>query len=64
VVGSNQATMNLCENLLQQGFFTQGIRYPSVPDGTARLRLTVTSSHQEKEIDSLVGAITQTMQRE
>jgi 8-amino-7-oxononanoate synthase len=64
VVGSNQATMNLCENLLQQGFFTQGIRYPSVPDGTARLRLTVASSHQEKEIDSLVGAIARTMQRE
>lgn len=61
VIGSNEATMEVCENLLRQGFFTQGIRYPSVPDGTARLRLTVMSSHEGKQIDSLVSAVAQTM---
>ena len=49
--------MSACERLLERGFFAQGIRHPTVPDGTARLRLTPMATHAEHEIDSLADAV-------
>jgi 8-amino-7-oxononanoate synthase len=49
--------MAACERLLARGFYTQGIRPPSVPEGTARLRLTPMATHREAEIDALADAI-------
>ncbi len=57
VVGENAATMGLCERLLERGFYTQGIRHPSVPAGTARLRVTPMATHSEEEVDALADAI-------
>lgn len=56
-IGDNARTMAVCEALLAQGFYTQGIRHPSVPEGSARLRVTAMASHAETEIDALVAAI-------
>ena len=39
------ATMALCERLLERGVFAQGIRPPTVPEGTSRLRFTVMATH-------------------
>ena len=33
-IGDNDRTMAVCEGLLERGFYAQGIRYPSVPEGT------------------------------
>jgi glycine C-acetyltransferase len=57
VIGDNARTMAVCEHLLERGFYAQGIRFPSVPEGTARLRVTPMSSHTEDEIDALAHAI-------
>jgi 8-amino-7-oxononanoate synthase len=57
VIGENDATMAACEALLARGFFAQGIRHPSVPDGTARLRLTPMATHRAEEIDALADAV-------
>ena len=57
ILGENALTMSVCEELLDAGFHAQGIRHPSVPKGTARLRLTPMSSHTEDEIDALVSAV-------
>ena len=57
VIGENEPTMRICEELLQRGFYAQGIRHPSVPSGTARLRLTLMASHEESEIDALADAL-------
>jgi 7-keto-8-aminopelargonate synthetase-like enzyme len=57
VIGGNEATMALCERLLERGFYTQGIRHPSVPSGTARLRITPMATHREEEIDALADAL-------
>ena len=54
VIGENAETMALCEALLERGFYAQGIRHPSVPAGTARLRITPMADHTDAEIDSLV----------
>jgi 7-keto-8-aminopelargonate synthetase-like enzyme len=49
--------MAICEKLLDRGFYAQGIRHPSVPEGTARLRLTPMATHSVDEIDALVDAL-------
>jgi 8-amino-7-oxononanoate synthase len=57
IVGDNARTMALCEALLARGIYAQGIRYPSVPEGTARIRLTPMSSHTPDEIARAVGIL-------
>jgi glycine C-acetyltransferase len=56
-IGDNDRTMAVCEGLLERGFYAQGIRYPSVPAGSARLRLTPMATHAETEIAALADAI-------
>ena len=57
VIGENAATMEVCEALLAKGFFAQGIRHPSVPAGSARLRITPMATHTPEEIDALADAV-------
>ena len=57
IVGGNDATMKLCERLLESGVYAQGIRHPSVPEGAARLRITPMASHRSGEIDHLVDLL-------
>ena len=57
VIGDNSRTMAVCERLLARGFYAQGIRHPSVPVGTARLRLTPMATHRAREIEALADAI-------
>jgi 8-amino-7-oxononanoate synthase len=54
VVGDNARTMELCERALARGVYAQGIRFPSVPAGTARLRFTPTCAHTAEEIAEVV----------
>jgi len=57
ILGDNARTMAVCERLLERGYYAQGIRHPSVARGSARLRVTLMSSHREDEIRGLAGAI-------
>ncbi|MFP8873150.1 MAG: 8-amino-7-oxononanoate synthase [Myxococcota bacterium] len=57
VLGDNTTTMAVCEALLERGFYAQGIRYPSVAPGTARLRITPMASHSEEEILAVADSI-------
>jgi 8-amino-7-oxononanoate synthase len=56
-IGDNERTMAVCERLLARGFYAQGIRFPSVPEGSARLRITPMATHAEAEIDALAEAV-------
>ncbi|RIL07633.1 MAG: 8-amino-7-oxononanoate synthase [Proteobacteria bacterium] len=57
VIGDNASAMAVCERLLGRGFYAQGIRWPSVPEGTARLRITPMATHREAEIDAFADAV-------
>ena len=57
VIGDNARTMAVCERLLERGFYAQGIRHPSVPEGTARLRITPMATHPVEAIDALADAV-------
>ena len=50
IVGDAAATMAACERALGEGVFAQGIRPPTVPNGTSRLRLAVMASHTKSEL--------------
>ena len=63
IIGDNPRTMAVCEGLLERGFYAQGIRHPSVPVGSARLRITAMASHSEDEIDALARAIAEEIER-
>lgn len=58
IVGDEQAALGLASALRSEGFLVPAIRYPTVPKGAARLRITVTAAHQEDQIRALCEAIT------
>jgi len=58
-VGDAGTAMDLCERILERGVFAQGIRPPTVPEGSSRLRFTVMSTHRREELEraaKLVGS--------
>lgn len=57
IVGDNARALRLAERLRQQGCWVTAIRPPTVPPGTARLRLTLTAAHLAEDIDSLLEAL-------
>lgn len=56
LIGDNGATMRLSAELLERGIFVQGIRPPTVPRGTARLRLTPMATHDSAHIARAIDA--------
>ncbi len=44
-------TMEIVQSLFNEGVFVQGIRPPTVPDGTSRLRITLMATHTKKQLD-------------
>ncbi len=57
IVGDEQAALGLASALQSEGFLVPAIRYPTVAKGSARLRITVTASHEEDQIRALCEAI-------
>jgi 8-amino-7-oxononanoate synthase len=55
-IGNNERTMQLSAKLLDRGVFVQGIRPPTVPAGTARLRLTPMATHRPEHIERAIDA--------
>jgi 8-amino-7-oxononanoate synthase len=56
LIGDNDRTMQLSAKLLDRGIFVQGIRPPTVPEGTARLRVTPMATHRPEHIERAIGA--------
>ncbi len=50
MVGDPEATLRLSELALERGVFAQGIRPPTVPEGTSRLRLATMATHRGPEL--------------
>jgi 8-amino-7-oxononanoate synthase len=57
IAGSNHAALSLGKRLGDAGFFATAIRPPTVPAGTARLRLAFTAAHTEVDIEGLLNAL-------
>lgn len=51
IIGDESRCMTLSQQLLNQGVFAQGIRPPTVPPGTSRLRITLMATHTKEHLD-------------
>lgn len=57
LIGSNDEALAVMEGLRQCGLWVPAIRPPTVPEGTARLRIALSAAHTEADIDKLVEAL-------
>jgi 8-amino-7-oxononanoate synthase len=57
LVGDNQAALALSEGLRERGIWVAAIRPPTVPQGTARLRITLSAAHSAEDVARLVEAL-------
>ena len=57
ITGDTQATVEISEQLLQHGILVTAIRPPTVPQGSARLRITLSAAHGHSHIDKLISAL-------
>jgi 8-amino-7-oxononanoate synthase len=57
IVGGDRDVMAWTGRLWEQGIFVQGIRPPTVPEGSARLRIALSADHTEDDVARLVEAL-------
>ncbi|MEV3844240.1 8-amino-7-oxononanoate synthase [Aeromonas veronii] len=57
LVGESSVALQLAERLRERGVWVSAIRPPTVPVGTARLRITLSAAHREQDVDRLLDAL-------
>ncbi len=57
MVGSSDEAVAIAQSLASRGVLVPAIRPPTVPAGTARLRISLSAAHAESDIDALVAAL-------
>jgi 8-amino-7-oxononanoate synthase len=57
IVGESRAAVALSRRLEAGGLLVPAIRLPSVPEGTARLRISITAGHTEVDVDQLLAML-------
>jgi len=60
LLGSNEAVLQAAAALEEQGFLVPAIRYPTVPRGTARLRVSVSATHPMDSVKALLQCLAST----
>ena len=57
VIGADEQTVAASQRLLEAGFYVPAIRPPTVPEGTARLRISLSAAHDDALVAGLADAI-------
>ncbi len=57
LIGDSREALTLSERLREGGIWVTAIRPPTVPQGTARLRITLSAAHTEDDVNRLTGAL-------
>ncbi len=57
ILGTPERALKASRALAEQGFLVTAIRPPTVPDGTARLRIAFSAAHRDEDVLALAGAI-------
>jgi len=61
MLGDSVRAVTASEALLEKGFWVSAIRPPTVPAGTARLRITLSANHRPEQIDALLDALSEVL---
>lgn len=56
VIGTNEQTLDVQNRLMEQGIYAPAIRPPTVPEGTSRIRISVSSKLTAEQIDKVLKA--------
>jgi 8-amino-7-oxononanoate synthase len=57
VIGANDETLRVAAALAERGVLAPAIRPPTVPQGSARLRISLSAAHSEQDVAQLIGAL-------
>ena len=57
IIGDDKIALQVSQQLFESGFLVTAIRPPTVPEGTSRLRVTLSAKHTAAHIDALVQAL-------
>ena len=57
LIGDNKTALGLSDSLRERGIWVAAIRPPTVPQGTARLRITLSAAHSKTDVDKLIGVL-------
>ena len=57
IIGENRFALAASDSLLKSGFLIPAIRYPTIPRGTARLRITLSAAHTTENLNDLKEAL-------
>lgn len=57
IIGDSETALRLSNALMEKGFFIGAVRPPTVPQGSARLRITFSANHDEQQVEQLLGAL-------
>ena len=63
LVGSSERALNLSATLRERGILVGAIRPPTVPTGSARLRVTFSASHSEAQVERLLDILAECWNR-
>ena len=56
LIGQAEKALAFAEQLLAQGVYAPAIRPPTVPDGSSRIRVTITAEHSPEQIEEALSA--------
>ena len=57
ILGSEQSALDASAHLQQRGILVPAVRFPTVPRGSARLRITVNAAHHSDQLEQLINAL-------
>jgi len=63
LLGDANETVSLARRLLAAGFYVPPIRPPTVPDGTSRLRISLSAAHEPEQLVALIAEIARNLPR-
>ncbi len=61
LIGDSERALAISDQLAERGLMISAIRPPTVPQGTARLRITLSAAHTEQQLKQLLDALGEVM---